>query len=234
MEARAEFLISYAEAHGPVTVRQLYYRAEVEGLPGIDKTESGYCKIQSQVLELRRAGRLDYDHIADATRWMRKPKSHASVQDAIEATARLYRKNLWYDADSRVEVWCEKDALAGVIYPITSKYDAPLMVTRGFTSETFAYESVEQWDDDKPVCVYYLGDFDRSGRDAANGSVLHKQYVGNKASHWLADNKGRCLSVPTEEGRQVERSPLVDRPNYARLPGYEDHYPSYRGREGRR
>jgi hypothetical protein len=33
MEQRAEFLIAYAEAHGPVTVRQLYYRAEVEGSP---------------------------------------------------------------------------------------------------------------------------------------------------------------------------------------------------------
>jgi hypothetical protein len=50
MEARAEFLISYAEAHGPVTVRQLYYRAEVEGLPGIDKTESGYCGCASPSL----------------------------------------------------------------------------------------------------------------------------------------------------------------------------------------
>jgi hypothetical protein len=168
MEARAEFLIAYADAHGPVTVRQLYYRAEVEGLPGIDKTEGGYCKIQGQVLDLRRAGRLEYRAIADATRWMRKPTSYDSVQDAIEATARLYRKNLWYDADTYVEVWCEKDALAGVIYPITSKYDVPLMVARGFASETFCYEAVAARDgDDCPYHVYYLGDFDRSGQDAA-------------------------------------------------------------------
>src|SRR5262249_29192485 len=98
---------------------------------------------------------------------MRKPTSYDSVQDAIEATAKLYRKNLWYDADTYVEVWCEKDALAGVIYPITSKYDVPLMVARGFTSETFAYESVATWSDDKPVYVYYFGDFDRAGQDAA-------------------------------------------------------------------
>lgn len=75
MEKRAEFLIGYAEKHGPVTVRQLYYQAEVAGLPGIDKTESGYIKIQHQVLDLRRAGRLAYEHIADASRWMRKPRS---------------------------------------------------------------------------------------------------------------------------------------------------------------
>jgi hypothetical protein len=116
MEQRAEFLISYAEEHGPVTVRQLYYQSEVAHLPGIDKTENGYCKIQSQVLNLRREGRLEYEHIADATRWMRKPKSYDSVEDAINSTARLYRKSLWTDADTYVEIWCEKDALAGVIY----------------------------------------------------------------------------------------------------------------------
>ena len=33
MEERAEFLIPYAEEHGPVTVRQLYYQAEVTAFP---------------------------------------------------------------------------------------------------------------------------------------------------------------------------------------------------------
>jgi hypothetical protein len=81
----------------------------------------------------------------------------------------LYRKALWRDSGVYVEVWCEKDALAGVIYPITSLYDAPLMVTRGFSSETFCFEAVESREgDDRPYIVYYLGDFDRAGRDAAD------------------------------------------------------------------
>ena len=127
MEERAEFLIAYAEGHGPVTVRQLYYQAEVHGLPGIEKTDNGYAKIQRQVLSLRREGRLDYEHIADATRWMRKPDSFDGVEQALADTA-FYRKNLWKDADDYVEIWCEKDALAGTIYPVTSAYDVPLMV----------------------------------------------------------------------------------------------------------
>jgi hypothetical protein len=39
MEARARFLIAYAQQHGPVSVRGLYYQAEVAGIPGIDKTQ---------------------------------------------------------------------------------------------------------------------------------------------------------------------------------------------------
>jgi hypothetical protein len=150
-------------------VRQLYYRAEVESLPGIDKTEGSYAKIQRQVLLLRRDHRLPYRHISDLTRWMRKPQSFDSVEAALHDTARHYRKALWRDSDVVVEVWCEKDALSGVILPVTSRYDVPLMPCRGYSSETFCFEAVEmQVGDDRPYLVYYLGDFDRSGRDAAN------------------------------------------------------------------
>lgn len=182
MEERAKFLIDYAEEHGPCTVRQLYYQAEVAGLPGIEKTDLSYAKIQRQVLSLRRDGRLDYEHIADATRWMRKPRSFDGIEEALADTARLYRKSLWTDAESHVEVWCEKDALAGVILPITAAYDVPLMVARGFASETFCYESIAQRGNDlRPYHVYYLGDFDRAGQDAARSLEEKLTRFGDEA-----------------------------------------------------
>src|SRR5262249_19787885 len=50
----------------------------------------------------------------------------------------------------------------------TSLYDVPLMVTRGFSSETFAYEAIAARESDhRPYHVYYLGDFDRAGHDGA-------------------------------------------------------------------
>lgn len=168
MEERAAFLIDYAKEYGPITVRGLYYQAEVAGLPGIDKTESGYAKVQAQVLALRRAGRLPYNAIADATRYMRRPRTFDGWENALEATARLYRKSLWADSDVEVEVWIEKAALAGVIYPVTAEYDVPLMPTGGFPSETFAFEAVEELrGTGKGLVVYSLYDFDRSGHDAA-------------------------------------------------------------------
>ena len=125
-------------------------------------------KVQRQVLNLRREGRLAYGDISDATRWMRKPRSHHRIEDALAETASLSRRALWFDADSYVEVWCEKDALAGAIYPVTSMYDVPLMVARGFASETFCYEAIAAREaDHRDYYVYYLGDFDRAGQDAA-------------------------------------------------------------------
>jgi hypothetical protein len=48
------------------------------------------------------------------------------------------------------------------------------MVTRGFSSETFAYEAVAARKGDRRTYhVYYLGDFDRAGQDAAKS--LHEK-----------------------------------------------------------
>lgn len=168
MAEREAFLIRYAHLHGPITVRGLYYQAEVHGIPGIDKSESGYRKVQAQVLALRREIRLDYDAIADATRYMRKPRTFDGWEEALRDTARLYRKCLWAGTDLEVEIWLEKSALAGVLYPVTAEFDVPLMCTGGFSSETFAHEAVVRLrGSGRTLIVYALYDFDRSGRDAA-------------------------------------------------------------------
>jgi hypothetical protein len=85
----------------------------------------------------------------------------------LRDTARLYRKSLWTDADCYVEIWLEKDALAGVIYPVTSMYDVPLMVARGYASLSFLYSAAEAINDlVVPAYIYHLGDFDPSGVNA--------------------------------------------------------------------
>lgn len=169
MQGRECFLVDYAKTHGPLTVRGLYYQAEVRGLPGIDKGESGYRKIQAQVLKLRREGKLPDHCIADATRYMRKPRSHDGWEEALQETARLYGKSLWAENGLEVEIWLEKSALAGVIYPVTAEYDVPLMCTGGFSSETFAYEAVAALRGlDRRLVIHALYDFDRAGQDACS------------------------------------------------------------------
>ncbi len=96
------------------------------------------------MLKLRRGGELCYSHVADATRYMRKPRTFDGWEDALQDCASLYRKNLWAETNLEVEIWIEKSALPGVIYPVTAEYDVPLMPTGGFTSETFAYETVQR------------------------------------------------------------------------------------------
>jgi hypothetical protein len=157
--------LEIVKAMKPMTVRQVFYQATVRGI--IEKSELGYGKVQTDLTLLRRAGDLPYDWLADNTRWQRKPDTFSSVEHALEETARFYRKALWDEIDAYVEIWLEKDALSGVIYPITSKYDVPLMVARGYASLSFLYNAAEYINTlDVPTYIYHLGDHDPSGVNA--------------------------------------------------------------------
>jgi hypothetical protein len=211
MEIRARFLIHYAELQKPVTVRQLFYAATVAGIPGIEKSEHGYAKVQEQVLALRRAGRLSYGSIADSTRYVRKPQTFDGWEDALQDTAHFYRKSLWADSNEKVEVWLEKSALAGVLYPVTSEYDVALMPTGGYSSETFVYEAISALQGTgKILVIYALYDFDRSGDDAAQSLREKVERLGAQygvrvrfRSLGLSIRQVYALNLPTRPAKRT-------------------------------
>jgi hypothetical protein len=147
----------------PATVRQVFYRLVSEGV--IAKTEAEYKSTVVRLLtSMRREGVLPFHWIADNTRWMRKSQSFDSIEDALYRTAQTYRRALWANQDAYVEVWLEKDALAGVLLDVTDPWDVPLMVTRGYPSLTFLHSAAEQISEiAKPYFLYYFGDYDPSG-----------------------------------------------------------------------
>jgi len=59
VEARRAALLDIIEAGRPMTVRQAFYQATVHGL--VEKAESGYAKVQTDLTVMRRAGELPYD-----------------------------------------------------------------------------------------------------------------------------------------------------------------------------
>ena len=158
-------ILEVAEAENPVTVRGLFYRVMSLGL--VPKTERGYYVVQRQTLKLRRAGVLPYGWITDGTRLRLKPLTWSSTQAALENTAKMYRRDLWIDQDVHVEIWTEKDAIRGVVYPVTEEFDVPLMISRGYSSETFLHDTAEEINAiGKDSVIYQLGDHDPSGVDA--------------------------------------------------------------------
>jgi hypothetical protein len=149
----------------PMTVRQVFYRLVSTGV--IAKTEKEYKSTVCRLLAImRRNGEIPFGWIADATRWMRKPRTYSSLSSMLDQTARTYRRALWNDQDAYVEVWLEKDALAGVLIDVTAKWDVPLVVTRGYPSLSYLYDAAEALSAQvKPCFLYYLGDHDPSGVD---------------------------------------------------------------------
>ncbi len=162
MEAIREAIYKWLSTCNPATVRQTFYAMTVRGIVPKEEKE---CKTVGRLLvAMRRAGRVPYSWIGDNTRMMRKPRSFSSMEEALARTAQTYRRALWDTQAVYVEIWCEKDALAGVIYEVTNRWDVPLMPSRGFSSETFLYSAAETIKAQrKPAYIYYVGDHDPSG-----------------------------------------------------------------------
>jgi hypothetical protein len=208
IEARRDGLWQIASDGHPVTVRQVFYQATVHGL--VPKTEQGYARVKTDLALMRRGGDLPYHWLADNTRWQRKPRSFGSIAEALQATAALYRKSLWRDAAAHVEIWLEKDALSGVIYPTTAEFDVPLMVARGYASLSFLYSAAEAISDHAvPAYIYHLGDFDPSGVNAGEKIEQTLREMAPDAEivfERLAVNPGQIAawSLPTRPTKQTD------------------------------
>jgi hypothetical protein len=156
-------LVQIVEAEQPMTVRGVFYSAETAGL--IAKTEADYKNVICRlVLQLRREGAIPYPWITDGTRWQIKDQSFSGPEAYRAEMVDFYRRALWNDQDDYVEVFTEKDAIAGILSPITRQFDVPLNVVRGFSSETFLWSVAQAIIAvDKPTHLYYFGDWDPSG-----------------------------------------------------------------------
>lgn len=187
-----------------MTVRQVFYRLVSGGV--IDKSEAAYKGIVVRLLtRMRWDGTIPFGWIADSTRWMRKPNTHTGLHDLMESHARTYRRDVWNDQPAYVEVWLEKEALAGVLYPETEEWDVPLMVTRGYPSLSYVAEAASAIQGvGKPTHLYYFGDYDPSGLDIPHTIERHLRRL---APH--ADIHFHRVAVNLE---QIEAFGLPTRP----------------------
>lgn len=187
LDAVDDAILTAVAAEHPVTLRGVYYRVVSAG--AVDKTENGYRLVGRQVLKLRRSGRLPYHHITDGTRWISKPQTWDDVETMLDDAAASYRRALWRDQNVEVHVFTEKDAISGVIGSVTSKWDVPLGVLRGYASESFCYSMAESIRAaGKVVYVYQLGDHDPSGLDAWRD-------FQTKVSEFIRDKMRLCPAV---------------------------------------
>jgi hypothetical protein len=64
----------------------------------------------------------------------------------------------------RLEIWCEKETLSGVLWPICAKYRIDLLPCKGMPSLTYRHEAAMAANQDgRPFKVLYVGDSDPTG-----------------------------------------------------------------------
>jgi hypothetical protein len=154
------------EADHPMTVRQVFYQLVVRG--AIDKTEAEYNGTVIRLLtDMRMDDEIDFDWISDNSRQRTGLRSFVSVADALDDTAKFYRRNAMRESDFHIEVWCEKQALSGIIWDAAGDYGVPVVVSKGMPSLTQLYGTA-CWVKDahrhgKPTYIYQFGDHDPSG-----------------------------------------------------------------------
>jgi hypothetical protein len=164
-------LLAIADKEKPTSVRGMYYMALGAGL--IDKDAQGqrnnYMRVQRRLLQMRRSGRLPYSWITDGSRTIYGYDRYEDLEAFADHAASIYRKDYWMDSPVRVEVWVEKDAMAGKLKPVVrDEFGLGLYVSRGFASETYLQKAGDHIrSGGRPTYVYLLTDFDASGMNIA-------------------------------------------------------------------
>src|SRR5262249_13136408 len=75
----------------------------------------------------------------------------------------------WQETEEYVQIWVEKNALVGVLEPVTDEYDVALMSAVGYSSISFLHDTAVRMLTGlgHPIFIYQLGDLDPSGAQAA-------------------------------------------------------------------
>lgn len=156
-------LAGILEEYERATVRQVFYRAVVAG--AVEKTEQAYKRVADALVQMRLGGVIPFEKIADGHRTRRIASTWNDAKEFMEESAEVYRRDFWGSQEDGVELWCEKDALSGILQPIADEFGIPYVATRGFPSLTLVHESAlaivrsfKSW-----TTILYFGDHDASG-----------------------------------------------------------------------
>lgn len=151
-----------------LTLRQLYYQFVARGF--IPNSDRSYKRLGGIINDARMAGELDWFDITDRTRNLADVWHDTDPASAIETTAGGYSLGKWDGQATRVEVWVEKEALAGVVARIASEMDVAYFACRGYVSQSEQWRAAHrfmnyQQEHGMAGVILHLGDHDPSGID---------------------------------------------------------------------
>lgn len=125
-----------------LTARQLYYQCVSRDI--VPNTPAEYKKLTALLTDARYSGMIDWSAIEDRGREPSTPSEWDTPADLVESALRAYRLPRWKGQDTYVELWVEKQALAGVLAPIAREFHATLMVNKGYSSASAMKESADR------------------------------------------------------------------------------------------
>lgn len=150
-----------------ITLRGLYYQLVAKNL--ISNNLKTYGKLSRTLTNARYTGLIGWDLIVDNSNFLDICNFFNDIDDLLNAAINSYKLDRWEDQEYYIEVWIEKDALRGIIQPITNQYQINLFIPGGRVSTTMIYEASirfsEKEKQGKKCVLLYLGDHDPCGLD---------------------------------------------------------------------
>ena len=179
MEALFDHVVEILDGYDGdrISIRHLCYRLASIGV--IPKTEAAFGLVGHHLAKWRFGGRIPFNRFVDSTRWYYGATTFDDLEEALANTAETYRKNLWQEQNHLVEIWVEKEAVAGIVSPVGNSWGIRTFVCRGFASITSTWEAAEAFKEaietGKDPVILYLGDHDESGH-RINRAIFEKHF----------------------------------------------------------
>ena len=211
-----EIIEEYAEDGFDLTLRQLYYQFVARNL--IPNTPREYKNLGEIINNGRLAGLIDWESIVDRTREHQSKSHWTSPAHIISKAARGYAIDTRIDQDRYIEVWVEKDALAGVIERACGPLDVGYLSCRGYVSQSTMWRAAMRFENEnKPVVLLHLGDHDPSGIDMGRD-------IQDRLDIFEADVTVKRIALNMEQVEQEQPPPNPAKTTDSRYAKYMDEY----------
>jgi hypothetical protein len=206
-----------------LTLRQLYYQFVARGL--LPNRQKEYKRLGSVINDARLAGLIDWNAIEDRVRSLETIPHWDSPADILDSCANSFHFDRWRTQRTRVEVWVEKDALAGVVERACEARHVPYFACRGYTSQSAQWRASKRFarylDEGQEVVVLHLGDHDPSGWDMTRDN-------GDRLDLFLESLGGsiefRRIALNTDQVKKYNPPPNPVKLTDSRSPDYKKRF----------
>ena len=232
IEDANRILIDFEQQGYSLTLRQLYYQfvghdlfpdsrrykmtngkwVRSEDKDATKNAQPNYDWLGKIISKARDAGMVDWNHIEDRHRNVRKLPHWQDADNFVKEVIPQYRHDLWKGQKTRVIVFVEKEALEQIIGQVSERWDVPYLANKGYLSSSAAWnvarnmmllneDACEKW------IVLHLGDHDPSGIDMTRDI---EERVNNYARRTPVDKENGLNALEIEVRRLALNREQID------------------------
>lgn len=162
-----EILDEYKVQGFDLSLRQLYYQLVVRNY--IPNTKGSYKNLGNLLRNARLTGFVDWSMIVDRSRSQIVNPYWRDPKDILDDAVDWFHVDPWDNQPVHMEVMIEKDALSGILVPVTRQQGIYFTATIGYPSISILHRMSKRLlrylDEGKDIYILHMADHDPSGID---------------------------------------------------------------------